>query len=105
MAQDVDHSLMLSSFKESVTVQKLRKLPRWAMILSSCVAAVAVAFIVLGLIAVLTGAGTEKVLFNGVAALAFGIGAWSIAVKGNPELSRGTDAAPLGGPGVALLPL
>lgn len=75
-------------------MKELRNIPRWAMIFSSCVASVAVAFVVIGLIDVLTGAAGDKVLFDAVAAAAFALGAWSIAVKGNPALSRRRDAAP-----------
>lgn len=64
------------------------------MILSSCAAVVVVVFVVIGLIDVLTGAGVDKLLFDAVAAGAFALGAWSIAVKGNSALSRRRDTAP-----------
>ena len=75
-------------------MKELRNIPRWAMNFSSCVAAVVVTFVIIGLFDVFTGAGTDKVFFDVVATAGFALAAWSIAVKGNPALSRRRDAAP-----------
>ncbi|MDD0857315.1 hypothetical protein NHF46_04955 [Arthrobacter alpinus] len=75
-------------------MQELRNLPRWALIFSSCVAVIAVAFVVMGVVDLLTGAGTDRLAMDVLAAAAFAFAAWSIAVKGNPSLSRGRDEAP-----------
>ncbi|MDJ0316336.1 hypothetical protein [Arthrobacter antibioticus] len=75
-------------------MKEIRNLPRWAMIFSFCIALLAAAFVIIGVIDVLNGAGADKVIFNALAAAAFGLGAWSIAVKGNPALSRRHEGAP-----------
>lgn len=75
-------------------MKELRNLPRWALIFSSCVAVVAVTFVIIGIVDVVMGAGADKVSFDALAAAAFALGAWSIAIKGNPELSRRRDGAP-----------
>jgi len=75
-------------------VKELRKLPRWALILSLLAAAAAVALAAVGLVHLLTGAGATQVLFDALVAAGFALGAWSVAVKGNPALSRRSDAAP-----------
>ncbi|WP_104108936.1 MULTISPECIES: hypothetical protein [unclassified Arthrobacter] len=75
-------------------MQELRKLPRWALIFSSCVAVVAVGFVVMGVVDLLTGAGMDRFALDVLAAAAFALAAWSIAVKGNPALSRRRDEAP-----------
>ncbi|UIK88420.1 hypothetical protein [Arthrobacter polaris] len=75
-------------------MKELRNIPRWAMILSLCVAAAAVTFAVLGLVNLITGAGADVVFFDVLIAAALTLGAWSVAVKGNPALSRRRDGAP-----------
>lgn len=75
-------------------MKELRSMPRWASVLSLCVAAAAVAFVVIGLLHALSGAGVTQVLFDAVIAGALALGAWSVAVKGNPALSRRQDTPP-----------
>lgn len=75
-------------------MKELRNLPLWATILSSCAAAAAVTFIVIGLFHTVTGAGTTQVFFDAVIAVALTLGAWSVVVKGNPALSRRREGAP-----------
>ncbi|ALE04939.1 hypothetical protein AL755_04630 [Arthrobacter sp. ERGS1:01] len=69
-------------------MKEIRNTPRWALILSLCVAAAAATFVVIGLIHTLTGAGATQVFFDIVMAAALALGAWSVAIKGNPALSR-----------------
>ncbi|WP_104086468.1 hypothetical protein [Arthrobacter sp. GMC3] len=75
-------------------MKELRNTPRWALILSLCVAVAAATFVVMGLFHAFTGAGATQVLFDAVIACAFALGAWSVAVKGNPALSRRRDTPP-----------
>lgn len=75
-------------------MEELRNIPRWAMIFSSCVAVVALAFVVMVVADLVTGAEADKLALDVLAAVAFAIAAWSIAVKGNPALSRRRDEAP-----------
>ena len=75
-------------------MKELRNLPRWALILSLLAAAAAVSLAVIGLVHLLTGAGAMQVCFDALVAAGFALGAWSVAVKGNPALSRRSDAAP-----------
>ncbi|MDO5753497.1 hypothetical protein [Arthrobacter sp.] len=75
-------------------MKELRNIPRWAMILSLCAAAASATFAVLGVVHLFTGAGADQVLFDVVIAAALALGAWSVAVKGNPALSRRSDKAP-----------
>jgi hypothetical protein len=75
-------------------VKELRNLPRWALILSLIGAIAAAALVAIGVLHLLTGAGATQVLFDAVMAGALALGAWSVAVKGNPALSRRSDAAP-----------
>ncbi|MDJ0311656.1 hypothetical protein [Arthrobacter sp. H35-D1] len=75
-------------------MKELRNLPLWAMILSLCVAAAAAVFVVMGMVNAFTGAGADLVLFDALIAAALALGAWSIAVKGNPALSRRRRSAP-----------
>ncbi|MGA7204639.1 MAG: hypothetical protein WBX27_08430 [Specibacter sp.] len=75
-------------------MKELRKMPLWAIVLSLCVAAATATFAVVGLIHTLTGAGATQVFFDVLIAGALALGAWSVAVKGNPALSRHRDAPP-----------
>ena len=75
-------------------MKELRNFPLWAMILSLCVAAAAAVFVVLGVGNAFTGAGADLVFFDAVIAAALALGAWSIAVKGNPALSRRRSSSP-----------
>lgn len=75
-------------------MKELRNMPRWAIMLSLCVAAVAVTFAGIGLFHAFTGAGATQVFFDAVIAGALTLGAWSVAVKGNPALSRRRDTPP-----------
>ena len=75
-------------------MKKLWKLPRWALILSLCVAAASAGFVVSGIVNAVTGAGSTQVFFDAVIAGALALAAWSVAVKGNPELSRHSDVPP-----------
>ncbi len=75
-------------------MKELRNIPRWALILSLCVAAAAATFVVMGVVHLITGAGSDLVLFDALIAAALALGAWSVAVKGNPALSRRSDKAP-----------
>ncbi len=75
-------------------MKELRNMPLWATILSSCAAAAAVTFVVIGLFDAVTGAGTTQVFFDAVIAGALALGAWSVAAKGNPALSRRRDTPP-----------
>lgn len=75
-------------------MKELRNLPRWAVIFSACVAAVALVFVILGVYNFVTGAGSDEVLMDILASAAFALAAWSIAVKGNPALSRRHEGVP-----------
>lgn len=75
-------------------MKELRNMPLWATILSLCVAAAAVAFVAIGLFHAFTGAGTTQIFFDAVIAGALALGAWSVAVKGNPALSRRDETPP-----------
>ncbi|ALV47086.1 hypothetical protein SAMN04489740_2847 [Arthrobacter alpinus] len=75
-------------------MKELRNIPLWAMILSLCVAAAAATFVVIGLFHALTGAGVTQVFLDAVIAGALTLGAWSVAVKGNPALSKHRDNPP-----------
>lgn len=75
-------------------MKELRNIPRWALRLSLCVAAVAATFVVIGVFHALIGAGATQVLFDVLIAGALALGAWSVAVKGNPALSRRRDTPP-----------
>lgn len=75
-------------------MKELRNMPLWATILSLCVAAAAAAFVLIGLFHVVSGAGTTQVFFDAVIAGALALGAWSVAVRGNPALSRHRDTPP-----------
>lgn len=72
----------------------LRNMPLWAAILSLCVAAAAVALVVVGIFHTLTGAGTTQVFFDAMFAGALALGAWSVAVKGKPSISRRRETPP-----------
>ncbi|WP_425861476.1 hypothetical protein [Arthrobacter sp. TWP1-1] len=75
-------------------MKELRNIPPWAMILSLCVAVAAATFVVMGIIHALSGAGTTQVFLDAVIAGALALGAWSVAVKGNPALSRRDETPP-----------
>lgn len=75
-------------------MQELRNLPLWALILSLCVAVASAAYVVIGIVHAVTGAGSTQVFFDAVIAGALALAAWSVAVKGNPTLSRHRDAPP-----------
>lgn len=75
-------------------MKEFRNMPLWATMLSLCVAAAAATFLVIGLFHALTGAGATQVFFDAVIACALALGAWSVAVRGNPALSRHRDAPP-----------
>lgn len=77
-----------------MNMTELRNLPRWAMVFSSIVAALALGFVVTGVVHILTNAGADQILFDAVAAAALALSAWSIAVRGNPALSHRRDDAP-----------
>ena len=75
-------------------MKKLRTLPLWALILSLGIAAASASYAIIGIVHLATGAGSTQVLFDAVIAGALALGAWSVAVKGNPALSRHSDAPP-----------
>lgn len=75
-------------------MKELRNMPLWATILSLGVAVAAVTFAAIGVFHAVIGAGPTQVFFDAVIAGALALGAWSVAVKGNPTLSRRRGTAP-----------